>query len=164
MTNGSGGSHVFVDPTTTFSFGLEVGNVVVAAFTEVTGMSAQMEVFEYKEGGLNEHTHKFPGRTSFGNVTLKWGLTDSQELWDWYMETLRWTSSASGQNPRRDVSIVSFQSFPSGGGGGSRPTSSRWNLVGAFPVKWTGPSWNTSQSTIAIESLEFAFRTMDRTK
>ncbi len=155
------GSHALVDPTTVFNFGLEVGNVMVAAFTEVTGMSAQMEVFEYKEGGLNEHTHKFPGRTSFGNVTLKWGMTDDQELWDWYLKTLQWTSSGSGENPRRDVSIVAFAGKS---GSGTKPTSGRWNLVGAFPVKWTGPSWNTTQSSIAIESLEIAFRTMERPK
>jgi phage tail-like protein len=158
VANVPAGSHVFVDPTTTFNFGLEIGSVVVAAFTEVSGMSAQMDVFEYKEGGLNEHTHKFPGRTSFGNVTLKWGMTESQDLWDWYLETLRWTSSATGNNPRRDVSVVSFKS-----GEGKTPAS-RWNLIDAFPVKWTGPSWNTAQSTIAIESLEIAFRTMDRKK
>lgn len=160
---GPAGSHALVDPTTVFNFGLEVGNVMVAAFTEVTGLSAQMDVFEYKEGGLNEHTHKFPGRTSFGNVTLKWGMTDDQELWDWYLKTLRWTSSASGENPRRDVSIVSFASFK-GSGSGTKPAAGRWTLVGAFPVKWTGPAWNTTQSNIAIESLEIAFRTMDRPK
>ena len=153
MAGPTAGSHALVDPATVLNFGLEVGNLVIAAFTEIAGMSAQVDVFEYKEGGLNEHTHKFPGRTSFGNVTLKWGMTDNQDLWDWYLETLRWTSSATGKNPRRDVSIVSFGSFQSGGGGGSKPAVARWNLVGAFPVKWTGPSWNTTQSNIAIESL-----------
>ena len=161
MADSTAGSPAYIDPTTTFNFGLEIGNVVIAAFTEVTGIAATVDVFEYKEGGLNEHTHKFPGRTSFANVTLKWGMTNSLDLWDWYMETLRWTSSASGSNPRRDVSIVSFAS---GQGGPGRQASGRWNLVGAFPVKWTGPSWNTAQSNIAIESLEIAFRTMDRKK
>lgn len=154
------GSPVLVDPVTAFNFGLEVGNVVIAAFTEVSGFSAQMEVFEYKEGGFNEHTHKFPGRTTLGNVTLKWGMTDSTDLWDWYMEVVGWTSSRSGSNPRRDISIVHFGGAP--GGGSGRAMTRRWDLLGAFPVKWTGPAWNTTQSQVAIESIELAYRDLGR--
>ncbi len=160
----SPGAPGLVDPVTAFNFGLEVGNIVIAAFTEVSGLSASMEVFEYKEGGFNEHTHKFPGRTTLGNITLKWGMTDNQDLWDWYMDVVRWSSSATGKNPRRDVSIVSFAGFKSGDAGGTRPPASRWNLVGAFPVKWNGPTWNSGQSQVAIESLELAYRNVDRKK
>jgi len=156
------GSPVLVDPVAAFNFGLEVGNIVLAAFTEVSGLNAQMEVFEYKEGGFNQHTHKFPGRTSLGNVTLKWGMTDNTDLWEWYMDVLRWTSSRTGSNPRRDVSIVHFDSYRSGSSGGAtRPVARRWNLLGAFPVKWTGPTWNTTQSSVAIEALEIAYRDID---
>lgn len=160
MAGSNDGASVLNYPVTSFNFGLEIGNALVAAFTELSGFGASMEVQEYKEGGFNRHTHKFPGRTTFSNVTLKWGMTDNEELWDWYLEVLQGVASA-GKSFRRDVSIVSFDVYKSAGSG-PRPVARRWNLLGAFPVKWTGPSWNSGQSQAAIETLEFAYRDLDR--
>ena len=69
-----------VDPFPTFKFHVEVGELVTAAFTECTGLEMSTEVFEYKEGGLNAFVHKFPGRTMFGNVTLKKGFALTNDL------------------------------------------------------------------------------------
>ena len=42
----------------------------VAGFSECSGLEATLEVFDYKEGGLNDHVHKFPTRASFSNTSL----------------------------------------------------------------------------------------------
>jgi phage tail-like protein len=34
----------------------------------------------------------------------------------------------------------------------------RWNLISAYPVKWTTPSMQTDQSSILVESLELAYQ------
>jgi phage tail-like protein len=31
-----------------------------------------------------------------------------------------------------------------------------WSFVNAFPVKWTGPNFNVSQSALAVEQIEIA--------
>ena len=49
-------------------------NYAVAGFSECSGLDASVEVFEYKEGGMNDSVHKFPTRASFGNITLKHGV------------------------------------------------------------------------------------------
>jgi len=36
-----------------------------------------------------------------------------------------------------------------------------WDIVGAIPVKWSGPDFNTSSEQIAIETLEFAHHGID---
>ena len=59
-----------VDPFTTFKYHVEVGGYITEAlFSECSGLEMATEVFEYKEGGLNEYVHKFPGRTKVSNVT-----------------------------------------------------------------------------------------------
>jgi hypothetical protein len=40
--------------------------VVIGRFKEVSGLSAQVDVKEYAEGGVNHFMHKLPGRISGG--------------------------------------------------------------------------------------------------
>ena len=134
------------DPYLSHPFALEMGSVQVAMFGEISGLQAQSEVFEYKEGGLNTYSHKFPGRTTYTNVTLKWGSTGEQGLWDWYREII--TSPMPGSK-KRAVSIIQFDA--------SHQEVRRWNLEGAFPVKWTGPNFNAAQSQVSIDTLELAY-------
>jgi phage tail-like protein len=47
------------------------------------------------------------------------------------------------------VSIIQYD--------GSASELRRWNLVRAYPVKWVGPSFNTANSALSIETLELAF-------
>jgi hypothetical protein len=49
-------------------------NYVVAGFSECSGLEASIDVLEYREGGQNTFVHKFPGRASFSNITLKHGV------------------------------------------------------------------------------------------
>ena len=65
------------DPYIGFDFAVEITGVVHAYFQECSGMQASMEIFEYKEGGQNDYSHKLPGRITYSNITLKKGLTDS---------------------------------------------------------------------------------------
>lgn len=127
-------------------FAVELDGVHVAGFGELSGLQAQTEVFEYKEGGLNTHSHKLPGRTTFSNVTLKWGSTDDNTLWDWYYEL---TTSPALAKLKKSISVIQFD--------GQLRELRRWNLRDAYPVKWVGPSFNSSNSQVGIETLELAY-------
>src|ERR1700730_12324185 len=60
-------------------------NYTVAGFSECSGLEATVEVFEYKEGGVNDYIHKFPTRASFANITLKHGVIYLyDDLWKWH--------------------------------------------------------------------------------
>lgn len=127
-------------------FALEIGGVAAASFLECTGLQMQTDVFEYKEGGVNTHSHRLPGRTTYSNVTLKWGSTDSSALFDWYNTLV--TSKKTGPC-LKNVSIIQFDA--------SFREVRRWNLTRAYPAKWVGPSFNAATSALSIETLELAF-------
>lgn len=145
------------DPLSTFAFGVSIDSVVNAYFTECTGLQVSMTPYTIKEGGLN-YPHRFPSRVEYGQVTLKWGLAETTALWDWFQKTMDATTtpkaSRGSAKHRRSISIVQFDRQ-------TKSPARLWNLIGAFPVKWVGPSFNAGQSQVAIESVEIAYEYFD---
>lgn len=131
------------DPNLGIYFSVQIGNVDYGGFAECSGLEAKTDVFEYEEGGLNDYKHKLPGRTSFTNVTLKRGMTDSDELWNWYAKVIQ------GTIERKEISIVQYNS--------QQKEMRRWNLDRAYPVKWSGPAFNAGNNAVSIETLEIAY-------
>lgn len=136
-----------VDPFATFKFRVEIDGIEEAVFSECSGLEMATEVFEYKEGGLNEYVRKFPGRTKLSNVTLKKGSATSNYLYQWYhdMEEDLLTGTAI---TRQQVTITLYSTTDA--------DWMTWTLNDAFPVKWVGPAFKTSEAAVAIETLEFA--------
>lgn len=140
----------FVDPFATFKFHVEVEGITEAAFSECSGLEMSTEVFEYREGGLNEYSHKFPGRTKISNITLKRGFATSNVLFDWYKQMEKDINDPSGTGfDFRQVTITLYSSA-------DQDRKVRWMLENAFPVKWAGPSFKTDEAAVAVETLEFA--------
>jgi phage tail-like protein len=137
-----------IDPFASYKFHIEIGDIIEAFFTECSGLDIATEVFEYKEGGLNEFSHKLPGRTIMSNVTLKRGFALSNELFNWFQEMNESLNLGKGLTMKL-VTITLHSSAVRG-------TAMRWTLHDAFPVKWVGPTLNTSQANVAIETIEFA--------
>jgi phage tail-like protein len=131
------------DPALGFRFGVEIGGVVEAIFTECSGLSLERKVFQYEEGGVNDHVHMLPGRTKGSNIVLKYGVTESNSLWKWYQAGLY-----DGNVKTVNVSIILFDS--------EGKELKRWNADGAYPVKWKGPDFNAANSQVAIETIELA--------
>jgi phage tail-like protein len=146
-----------IDPLGVFNFYLtliDTSNVVgtlitaalnykVAGFSECTGLEATFEVFEFKEGGLNDHVRKFPTRASHANITLKHGVIYLyDDLWSWHYDWVQ------GQGKRKDGLIVLLDE--------ARRPAKVWKFTRGIPMKWVGPSLNALQSAVAIESLEIS--------
>lgn len=136
------------DPFGSFRFVLELGNVQVAGFSECTGLQMETKILEYMEGGRNHTTLKFPDPANYGNITLKRGLTQSNELIEWQLDIIE---GRFGKNPRTDDFVISIILKNEKG-----DDVKRWNLVRPFPVKWVGPDLKSANSDLAIESLEIA--------
>jgi phage tail-like protein len=124
-------------------FWVQLGQVEIAGFRECTGFSAQTEVFEYAEGGLNTYMHKLPVRVKYSNIVLKRGLDEGQDLYRWYMKAI------NGQIKRQNISIIVY--------GPTGTEVRRWDLQKAYPCKWTGPDLKTDAGAVAVESVEIAF-------
>ena len=62
-------------------FTVEVDGIAQSAFSEVDISETSVEVIDYREG--NEHaTRKLPGLRKVSNLTLKRGVTTSNDLFD----------------------------------------------------------------------------------
>lgn len=139
------------DPLLSFSFIVEVNGLAEAAFTSCTGLSVKREVTTHQEGGVNDYVHTLPGRTSYGNITLKRGIAFSTELWKWFDAMFKFGAGDYTSSVYRQ--IVIHQQIPY-----TNTRVRNYTLECAFPVSWTGPDLNTNSNEVAIESLEIAFR------
>jgi phage tail-like protein len=130
-------------------FSLEGDGIIIATFAECSGLGGEIEVQTYREGGLNEYEHKLPGATKWGNVTLSSGVADSTALWDWFEKA----SQQKGTVGRAELSIVMYGQDR---GGSTQGEKMRWNLAGAYPVRWEGPAFKASDNSVSVHSLEIA--------
>lgn len=137
-----------VDPFATFKFHVEIGDIKEAAFNECSGLEVSTEIMEYQEGGLNEYTHKLPGRTKYSNVTLKRGFAISNELYKWYQEMEQNLLTGTSIS-RQQVNITLYSTA-------DQKAVMNWTLNDAFPVKWVGPAFKAGEAAVAIETLELA--------
>jgi len=133
----------WVDPLRAYNFKLLINNVTEGHFTSVAGLGVQVERIAYREGGNNSVVRAIPGRVTYAAVTLRYGLTASEELWSWLM------SAVEGRVSRRNVSIVMLDSS------GSTEVL-RWNLINAWPQEWFGAPLDAMSQELAIESLVLA--------
>jgi phage tail-like protein len=136
------------DPFFSYNFIVEIDGVSRGVFQEASGFDSTVEVIEYRQGGENLTTRKLPGRTSFSNITLKRGVTDDSELYEWHQ------SIVDGNIDRRSGSIVLLSRD------GSELT--RWNFFSAWPTKYTAPDFNAEGNEVAIETLELAHEGLRR--
>ncbi len=137
------------NPAANFRYYVELKNVIEGAFTECSGLNVEREVYQVKEGGVNDHVHMLPGRGLFpGNIVLKRGITYSDALWKWFQEGL-----LQGTTTETEMAIILIVRYkvPE-----SKRVTIRWNIDKAFPVKWSGPSLNSGGAEIAIETIEIA--------
>lgn len=132
-----------VDAHAAFRFAVKIDGVDGAIFSECTLPPLEVDVHEQREGGYNGGVHLLPGRVKSGRITLKRGVAQSNELLKWYRDV------ANGDLKPAQVSVIMYDS--------QGRNVMRLDFAQAYPVKWTGPTFNASENTIAIETLELAF-------
>lgn len=131
-----------------FNFKVEIDGLEAGGFSEVSGFDASIDVIEYREGDMVQTPMKVPGLKKYGNITLKQGLVDSTVLYDWL------TAGVEGDVERKTLTITLLDIAGS-------PAAS-WQIINAWPLKYTAPDFNATSSEIAVESLEIAHEGMTR--
>lgn len=137
-----------VDPYRGFNFLVEIDGITQAGFQEVSGLDASTPSIDYREGSDPNHVRKLSGLNTYAAITLKRGITDSDELWKW-RETV-----IDGKTERKNGSIVLLDE--------AGAEKIRWNFSNAWPSKWTGPSFNATSTAVAVESLEITHEEVKR--
>jgi phage tail-like protein len=137
-----------VDPWGNFNFLVEIDGITRAAFHEAGGLDSTIDVIEHREGGENTTTRKLPGMTKYTNISLKWGITDDRQLYEWHRQAVR------GDVSRRNGSIVLLDR--------QGQEKVRWNFVNAWPSKYDGPAFSAEGNDVGIEALELAHEGVER--
>lgn len=139
------------------TFLFEVDGVEIGWFMEVSGLEVSVETEDVTEGGQNGYVHKLPGRMTWPNITLKRGVTASDGLLTWLNKSSGESFAGNGNKLTRSTAAITLLDS-------ARKRLRTWEFDGAFPVKWTGPSFASSSSEAATEELEIThhgFRASD---
>ncbi len=132
-----------------YNFVVDIQGVTSGYFSEISGLSISVESISYREGGGAPAVRKLPGRVDYGDITFKWGLSESTELWEWLMTTVQ------GNVERKEMSIVLLA--PDG-----QQENTRWNLHSAWPTAWRGAQLRGEAQGVAIETLIIAHEGIER--
>ncbi len=122
-----------------------------AAFAECDGLEMTMEPKTYQEGGNNLTQIHLAGPVTYGQLTLKRGMTDSFELWHWFDRVI-----ALEQGLRVDGVILLLGSTPTNPSGNDEPRAG-FLLSRCLPVKLKAPALNATEGAVAIEEMQVAY-------
>lgn len=136
-----------IDPYLSSRFLVEIDGLIAAGFSEVSGLQIEIETEEKREGGVNDYAHKISKGTKYPNLVLKRGMTDSDELWNWFQKT------ASGHITRKNCRIILIDLEGN--------EKWYWGFKEAYPVKWIGPDFKANSNNVAIESLELVHKGLE---
>jgi phage tail-like protein len=129
------------DPYRGYNFRLELDNTAVAGFRECSGLTANTDPVEYREGtDVPLHSRKLTGLRHYANWVLKRGFTDNKDLFKWYKTVL------DGAPERRGGAVVLQDE--------QHNDVLRWNFENGWICKWEGPMLNATSNDVAIESIE----------
>lgn len=129
----------------------------MAAFSEVSGVEATVDVVEFRQG--NSHSLapvKIPGLVKHGNVTLKMGYTIGNGFKEWIEKCV---SEQRGAMPRHNITIelIDIQDGAPSSIYETAKGSIIWTLKECWVTKYSAPDLNASTSEVAIESVEIAY-------
>ncbi|TCC97227.1 phage tail protein [Pedobacter hiemivivus] len=130
-------------PSVKFAFQVK-WNDAEFVFQEVTGLTAEANVIEYRGGSSKTNsTVKMPGVLKYNNVTLKKGMfKDDKAMWEKF--------KALNMNTYKRASIL-ISLLDEGGN-----VAMSWRLLNAFAVKLTVTDMKLDANEVALESIELA--------
>ena len=138
-------------PRPKFRFKVTIADIGVAGFTEVSGFDATIEPIDYREGNMAAETAiKVQGIRKYGNITLKKGIISTHEMYDWL------TNGLTKAVVRKTVTISLLDE--------EQKEVASWQVINAWPTKYTAPDFNATSNEIAVETVELAHEGMTRTK
>lgn len=137
-----------------YNFLLEVSGItpdsktIIGGFKKMSGMNSETEVIEFKQGN-DKVVRKKPGRTTYSNIVLERGFTNSDDLWLWRKNI------EDGNIDRRSGTITILDQDMS-------TIVAQYNFYEGWPCKWNVPEVDSEQSGMAIETIEIAVEKVER--
>ncbi|GJL83493.1 MAG: hypothetical protein DHS20C01_31270 [marine bacterium B5-7] len=135
-------------PPASFHFRVEFLDIATISndvlFQSVSGLTGTMETETVKEGGENRFSHVLPVRSQYSDLVLKRGVLKDSGIITWCREALE---SFSFQPITVLVHLLNDKHEP----------LITWNIVHAWPKKWSTADLNAEQNSILLETLELSY-------
>ena len=130
-------------PYAKFRYKVEIDGLEAGGFSEASGFDASIDVIDMVQTPM-----KLPGLKKYGNITLKQGVADSMVMYEWMI------AGVEGEVERKTITITILDE--------TETATASWQVINAWPAKYTAPDFNALTSEIAIESIEIAHEGMTR--
>lgn len=140
------------DPYRNFRFRVVIDGIQTAAFADVTIPDTSSDAVDYREGTDAPQSRKLSGQTKFGNVTLKKGLSDSMDLYNWRKAI----QQKGALNNRKSLSIILVDEEGN--------DKAQWDIVEAWPTKYDVSPLSAKGNEVSIETLELVHEGITRVK
>ncbi len=141
-----------VDPYRNFRFKVVIDSIQSAAFSEATIPDSSTDVVDYREGTDAPFQKKLSGLTKFGNITLKKGLTDNLDLYNWRKQI----EGKGAVGARKNLSLILIDEEGN--------DKAQWDIVEAWPTKYDPSDFNAKGNEVLIETLELVHEGVTRVK
>lgn len=151
-------------PLTAFNFEVQLWRPFEAAilckaeFSECAGLEMTVEPKTIREGGNNGQQIHLMGPVSYGQLSLKRGMSKTNkeeeeifDLWSWFEE--------AQENPmlRLDGKVIMFSSDQK-----KRNKDITFKLVRCMPIKLKAAGLNAKEGQVAIEEMQIAYESVTR--
>jgi len=129
------------DPFRGFNFRVEIDGIGVGGFSEVSGLTADGDPTDYREGtDPFNNVRKLVALRKFPVIVFKAGKVKDDTWWRWYVRI------SNGEPDRRNGSVVLQNE--------AHKDVMRWNFENAWINKIEGPALKAAGNEVAIESME----------
>jgi phage tail-like protein len=122
-------------------------------FQEVSGIGAELETEAVPEGGENRFIHALPKGVKHPRLTLKRGVAAIDSgLMTWCRQVLEGGLAQPVQTKPIEVHLMGL----------TGEALRSWRFTGAYPVKWSVESFNSTQHEVALEVVELVYGAVER--
>jgi phage tail-like protein len=128
------------DPLASFNFIVDIKGMR-AGFAEVTGLTTNANLVEYREGKRRRTAGRLPETRKYTNISLKRGYTlDGKRFRAWRKRVLH------GKTQRLGGTITLVNE--------ARRPLQTWEFSQGWPSKWVGADLNAQSNDVVIEEME----------
>jgi phage tail-like protein len=148
-----------VYPFTAFNFSVEINvpflgpTLCNAAFAECDGLDMTMDVKSIREGGNNTRQIRLVGAVNYGQLTLKRGMTNNFDLWDWFDAQQHGSPAQLRSDLRGDVDVVMLAAD-------HKKELVRFILKKCLLTKLKAPALNAKDGMVAVEEMQITYESM----
>ncbi|GGM96348.1 phage tail protein [Streptomyces fuscichromogenes] len=124
------------------------GPLCDAAFAECEGLEMTMQPRTVEVGGKNDGQVHLVGPVTHGQLTLRRGMTDNLQLWQWFT---RGTRPGNIRTAHGTITLRAADGTP----------TLRFTLTHCLPVRMRAPALHARDGLIAVEELGLVYEHLD---